>query len=229
MKKDPTQRMNDISRKTEVFASSLSTRIDPRTSCGISLMPFKVLVRREALAYRFVDLCSGAVESFRDEQLSSTAVLTRAALETTAALYHLHAKVESAVEAGTVGDMETYLKRALLGNRSKWGTRNAINVIAFVDEMDKKYNGTRRRYDELSEFAHPNWAGTLGLYHEIDKDRGWVDFSKAVGVSRNVGGICAVNLDVAQRIFEGFYAEIADMMPRFTETCERHVPEDVSG
>jgi hypothetical protein len=228
LKKDLVERMNEISEKIEVFATCLQTRIDPRAVSRNSLMPFKVLVRREALAWRFVDLCRGAVMAYREEYLASAATLTRAAFETTAALWHLHAKVESVVETGTIGDMETYLKRLLLGNRTVANTREAINVITFVEKMDKKYKGTLRQYNELSEFAHPNWAGTLGLCHEIDKDSGWVNFSKAVCVSRNVGGICAVNLDVAQMIFEGCYAQIPDMMPRFQEICERDTAKDAS-
>jgi hypothetical protein len=226
VKKDPTERMNEVRDNVEVLASSLSARIDPRAVGGESLMPFKVLVRREALAWRFVDLSRGAVVNYKEKNLASTAVLTRAALETTAALYHLHARVKSVVDSGAVGDIGTYLKRVLLGNKTMGNRRDPINVMTFVQKLDKKYDGVLHQYDELCEFAHPNWAGTLGLYHTVDARNRWVDFGKKQSTLHSVGGICAVNLDVAERIFEGFYAEIPDMMPRFIEVCERDTARD---
>lgn len=40
----------------------------------------------------------------------------------------------------------------------------AINVLTFVQRLDKKMPGFEAAYNSLSEYAHPNWHQVSGLY-----------------------------------------------------------------
>jgi hypothetical protein len=60
----------------------------------MSKLPFKVLGYREALAWRMAELGRAAIEEFEKDKLAAAIVLTRAAVETSAALWYLCGKVE---------------------------------------------------------------------------------------------------------------------------------------
>ena len=40
----------------------------------------------------------------------------------------------------------------------------SVNILTLVDRVEKTAPGFRSLYDALSEYAHPNWAGTFGAF-----------------------------------------------------------------
>ncbi|MBT6227820.1 MAG: hypothetical protein HOI47_14335 [Candidatus Scalindua sp.] len=42
--------------------------------------------------------------------------------------------------------------------------------MTFIDKVDKENPGFRKMFDELSEMAHPNWAGTLASYGRFNSE-----------------------------------------------------------
>jgi hypothetical protein len=107
-----------------------------------------------------------------------------------------------------------------MGSRSDPELPKAINVLTFVDRVDKDIEGFRNQYDLLCEFAHPNWAGTVLLYSKLDIQNLWTDFGANIrgGDGARVTGV--MNLSVALAMFERSYNRISDLMPRFIALCE---------
>ncbi len=97
--------MDEIRRNVELLESSLPKRVDGWALSQMSKLPFKVLVYREALAWRMAELGRAAFEEFEKDRLAAAIVLTRAAVETSAALWYLCGKVEASVESVEVGDI----------------------------------------------------------------------------------------------------------------------------
>lgn len=89
--------------------------------------------------------------------------------------------------------------------------------------MEKVIPGFSHQYGLLSEYAHPNWAGTSYLYSKIDKERAIADFGHNLRGSDGTKLIGAGNLSVALRIFERSYNRIADLVPAFVELCENRL------
>ena len=170
-------------------------------------------------------LGQAALEDFNRKRLAAAILLTRAAVETTAALWYLRNKVTAAVNAKSLGDLDTYLMWLSMGNRAWEELPAAINVLTFVDDVDKKVEGFRKQYDSLSEYAHPNYLGTTALYSETDKENILVNFGPNARSAGSARTICIMNLSVALMIFEHAYNAFAELMPDFVSLCEAALPE----
>lgn len=216
--------MTEIRGGLELLEGNLPHRVDPMVSPA-SRLPFKALVYRAALSWRMAELSRGAFESFENNQIARAILLTRAAVETGAGLWYLGAKLDAAVKAGAEGDINDYLMKLMMGSRTNPEMPSAISVLTFVARVEKDVEGFSQQYDLLSEYSHPNWAGTARLYSKPDATNLWTDFG------RNIRGIAPpkkvgiINLSVALMFFELSYNRVGDNMPAFIALCENNSKE----
>ena len=218
MKKSTDTLMTEIRERLALLESSLPTVVDGMVSPD-SKLPFKALVYREALIWRMVELSRGAYENFEQNKLANAILLTRAAVETTSGLWYLAAKIEAALTAGDVGTIDTHLMRLIMGSKTDPDLPPAINVMNFVDRVEKDIEGFRHQYELLSEFSHPNWAGTALLYTRQGALSMTTELGDNIRGSNSPKAIGVVNLSVALMIFENSYNRITDAMPAFIELC----------
>jgi hypothetical protein len=229
MEKTVASLLNEIRERVELLEASLPRRVDAMAVSPISKLPYKALLYRDALIWRMAELGREALESFEKDKLLSAIVLTRATVETSAALWYLCAKVDAAVKSGDVEDIDDYLMRLMVGsatgasetdpNETDPVLPRPIKVGAFLKQVDKEIEGFNHQYGILSEYAHPNWAGTALLYSKHNtEDRCTIfgqnirgDGTKKIGV---------VSLSGALMTFEISYARIGDLMPTFIALCE---------
>ena len=102
---------------------------------------------------------------------------------------------------------------------------SAINVLNFVDLIDEDIPGFRHQYDRLSEFAHPNWAGTAFLFSKIDYSTAIAEFGENTRGTESTRRIGLANLSAALAIFEVSYNRITDLMLDFVQLCELHTTD----
>jgi hypothetical protein len=81
----------------------------------------------------------------------------------------------------------------------------------------------RDQYDRLSEFAHPNWAGTSLLYARNDTANRRTDFGRNIRAGHKVKQLGVLNLSVSLLMFEKSCDNISDLMPGFVSLCERNL------
>src|ERR1700704_6673466 len=175
MKKSVAELMDEIRARLAAFDSRLPVRISAMDVSPTSKLPYKVLLYREPLMWRMVELGRAALENFAADKLVAGIVLTRAAVETSAALWYLCAKVAGVVDTQTVGDIDEYLMKMVMGTAT--GTApdaqqpalstedmelpRPVKIGAFLKQAEKDgLEGFSHQYGILSEYAHPNWAGT---------------------------------------------------------------------
>jgi hypothetical protein len=128
-----------------------------------------------------------------------------------------------------LGDIDNQLMRLLCGSRTDPAMPEAVNVLNFIDKVEKGVEGFRLQYDMLSEYAHPNWAGTALLYSKPDMERRQTDLGSSLRLSENVKLCGVINLRVALMLFENVYTMIADSVPAFIELCERSLRQQAEG
>jgi len=216
--------VTEIEERLQTFEQNLPRRVD-QIALSRSKLPFKALAYREVLIWRVTELGRTAFDNLHADRLVAAILLARAAIETTAALWYLFNKLNVAVKAGCVGDIDHYLMKLYLGTRN-WkddGSPEAVNVQTFVDCAEKTFEGFRHAYDALSEYAHPNYLGTTGLYSRIDHEENLTDFGPDAKRLRNAEGACAVNLSVALLIFEHTYEKVGALLHAFIALCEANL------
>lgn len=222
--------MSEIRGRVELLESSLPERVDAMGVSPTSKLPFKVLLYREALIWRMAELGRAAFENFEQDRLVAAIVLARAAVETSAALWYLCAKVAIAVESDSVGDIDDYLMKMVVGTATGAPKTNdstthvalprPVRVDAFLKQADKDIEGFSHQYGVLSEYAHPNWAGTVLLYAKHDPENRLTDFGQNIRKADSTKCIGVMNLSVALAMFETSYNRITALIPAFTKLCE---------
>jgi hypothetical protein len=226
--------MDEIRGRLELLESNLPKRVDGWALSQLSKLPFKVLVYREALSWRMAELGRAAFEEFEKDRLAAAIVLARAAFETSAALWYLCAKVGASVESVEVGDIDDYVMKMSMGiatdpstdaSTGEPVTPRPIKIGKFLDRVEKDINGFNRQYGYMSEYVHPNWAGTVYLYSKFDKENGAADFGQNIRKPDGTKHACVNNLSVALLMFERSYNRIVDLIPAFTKLCESRLKD----
>lgn len=222
--------LNKIEERVNRLESGRLERLDVKAVSMTAKLPYKVMLYREVLAWRMAELGRESLDSFQKHNLVVTAVLTRAAMETSAALWYVRVKVDTSVKSGAVGDIDDYLMKLMMGTAT--GDSNAadpvlprpIKIGKFLEAVERDVQGFSHQYGVLSEYAHPNWAGTSSLYSKyIPEDRSTLFGQNIRGEGAET--VAVVNLSVALMMFEATYSQIGDLMPAFIALCERALGE----
>src|SRR5689334_18339604 len=101
--------MDEIRLRLNSFESNLPKNLDAFALSPDSKIPAKVLRYRESLIWRITELGRAAFHEFEGNKLVAGIILTRAVVETSAALWYLRSKVKDATASNEVGDVDTYL------------------------------------------------------------------------------------------------------------------------
>lgn len=219
MKESVPLLMQEIRERLQSLEANLPKSLDAMAVSRTTKLPWKALLYRETLSWRMAELARDAFEHFEKDRLASAILLTRGAVETSAALWYLCGKVSAVVDSETLGDVDNYLMRLIMGSKIEPNLPPAINVLSFVDHVDKEIEGFRHQYDLLSEFSHPNWAGTGFLFYKHNEKTRVTDFGANLK-TENAKVIGVVNLSVALAMFERSYNRVAEILPAFTALCE---------
>lgn len=216
----------EVRGRLDRLEESLVSRLDARDLGTRSQLPFYALYCRETWMWRLVELGSDAFDCFQKDNFVSAMVLTRAAMEITAALWALRGKLEKALQLDSVNisELGTYLARLRVGQGkgiAQPDDPKAVHVNDFIRAVEKDCEGFEHQYNCLSEFAHPNWSGTTGVYSRFDHDEALAEFGRNIRGGDGTKGIGLTNLSVALLFFEDIYNRLADLMPAFIRLCER--------
>jgi len=91
--------------------------------------------------------------------------------------------------------------------------------------MDRVVTGVLHSYSSLSEIAHPNWSGVVGLYSKTDHEKYVTRFGRALRNADGNAGMIANALLGSLSAFEYAYNKISDAMPVFLAELDSLWPE----
>jgi len=213
----------EITERLDAFARSLPIQLDA-PAISPKKLPGVAMWYRETRIWRFTELAQEAFDNLNRKRFASAMVLTRAAVETGAGLWYLHTKIKKAIADGDLGDLGEKLEKLTVGYKEKTALADfpeAINVMTFVEQLDKKIGGFARAYATLCEYSHPNHQGAAGLFSWPHPNTGMVDFGSNIRESGSHEGICLSNLSAAVMMFDYAYDAIANSMPQLVALCEK--------
>ena len=220
MKNDNNNNLSKLELLVNNIRETLVSSVEASSFPSNTMIPFKTFSLRESLLHRISDLGSTAYNLFYEQNALSGIIITRSILETVSILYLLTDKIEKRIESEDLELFDKYLTRLILGSKNKSSDFEAINVLSGIDSWTIKEKGIRKMYNDLSEFAHPNWWGNLAIMGKIDRNNYKLDFGKEFRKWESplkIGIISA--LLVIQSSYD-IYNEMADILPQFVELCK---------
>ncbi len=203
----------------EELQVSLTARVDPASLTKKSKIPFKIFSLREPLFHRITALSDCAIDLYDADRRIASYLIIRACLETTAATYNLRRKCERFLEEPDIDSFDEYLTNGLIGGRDEGAKHIALNILTMIDKVDTEYNGFRKMYDVLCEYAHPNFFGVLDSYAKFDQTNIWLDLGNEIQKPPPQYGLPAFLMSL--KIFIDNYNEIDDVGMRVNEYFEK--------
>lgn len=210
--------LSEAKQLADLIASALPAKIEIAALSLNSKIPFKALSLRELLIHRVSELATPAVELFEQRRLIPGVILTRAVIETVALTFSLHKQIESYFRSYDADALDDFLMLSLMASRLPDSAHQATNIITLVKHVEKKIPGFEQTYNSLSEYTHPNWAGVLGAFGEIDKEAFELLLGPNHRTSALASGVSA--LSGALLTFHHFYNDMAEMLYRLNDHFE---------
>lgn len=215
--------LSTIESTLTALATLRPSHVDPAHYSAKAKIPSKVAGLRAGLLYRLVEVASVSLQCLKGGQIAAAVVLARAALETVAALWFATRKVERAIEARRVVELDDDLMKLLLGFKAAKPcaeTPEAINVLTFFKHIGKDVQEMEIIYADLSEYAHPNWAGAASLYSKPDLVNRRLDFHAIQPTNTAPVELTRTALEISVVAFQHLYKQIDRLMPKLIELTE---------
>jgi hypothetical protein len=141
-------------------------------------------------------------------------------METTSLVFVTQKKIKQAVESGRIGKIDDFLMRTIFGSKIEDDPIKSYNVLTAIDHTDKKHEVYRDMYNELSEFVHPNWLGTSGIFSK-NKFNGKVKFG--LRVDRDTTKRILLPFLTTTTIFLLTLQDLSNTFDEFIELAEKEI------
>lgn len=220
----------EVFRETILISHSLPHQVDWATEPVLAKVAYKYLCYRDALLWRSEEIAKSTRNELLENRIVSATILTRALFECAACFNYLTEKIQNAIETKQADGLDETAMRLLMGSKWQDWDPQPLNVLTMINRLDRKYEGARRLYDDLSEIAHPNWSGTAGAFSELNHETGITEFLRY----RNDGGgifeRCLLALATALPTISISYNSCSDTFLEFnllcTEKFETNIKDD---
>lgn len=212
----------------DILRQNLEHEVNAKDIGATSMTPLKAIVVRETLLWRIVELADGVILCLDAGNSLGAIILARASMECAAVHHQLNRTIRIAKDKSSA-DVDAAIMRLLLGTRS-FSTGNPVvdeklqmpSILTCFKHLDKHFDGVSKHYEHLCEYAHPNYAGTAGIFSTGDANTGirslkrYPDATEQSLLDEALSStVCAVS------IFINDYGSIVCHLPDFFEACDR--------
>ena len=223
----------ELEKKLQHLEARLPEVINREKVSDISKTAMKAYLIHASLLYRYYDLAKNSESLSKEAAVIPALIIARAAFETAALLYYTYTKIDAALKAEGMGEIDDILMKIMLGEKRQPITEevniSAVNILTVIDSLNKEMEklgvqGVRALYDDLCEFAHPNFSGALGTYADATEDN---PFHCAFGVKPEHMDIDMPLpfLHTSLLILEKYDEDLIEILPKFTKFLESIKPQ----
>lgn len=206
--------------------SNLPDKIEAAALSHISKLPFKAVSLRETLIHRIADLSDAAISLYKSSKIVPTIIMIRSVFETSAVLFWLFKKLKHISETNELDDINDFLNKHLFGGKDDDATVKSYNILTAIDHTDKEFENYRIAYDDLSEFAHPNWSGLIGAYSDAYKNKYVLKLGKGEGKIPYIFSLLLLVGSLKLTIY--YYDEMERYFMKFNKLCDRRYCKDTA-
>jgi hypothetical protein len=193
-------------------------------------MAWKLTSTYQCLIRRTIEAGDGMRMAWNVGNLLTVITMARSLIETGAIVRNLTDSVKEAVAAKDVDALDRAVMHAgfdtrdevLLAERPDY---KATNILTMIDHLDKslfkdKTPRLRGSYEFLSEFAHPNYFGVLGLYSKMIARKYHIEFGNTAERKKEILPSLRVTtsmiwlMENAAKDIDKLMSEILSFVPR---------------
>jgi len=215
--------LGEVLEYQKYLLGNLPKSVNREEVSTISKSALKAHIIRASLLHRADELTKTALDLYQQKKLVSGLVIVRAAFETAALLYYVCKKLREAVETKKVDNIDETLMQVMFGDRRNGTGIKAFSILTVIDHLDKenRIDGEgflRSIYEDLCEYAHPNWSGTMGSYARESIEQFSMTFDQE---PKELKPWCMlVPLEIALMIIAEYDNEMQKILPNFTKLHE---------
>ena len=194
----------------------------------VAKVPHKTKVLLQVGLRRAIELTEATVRELNSSAFIPPFVTARATLETASVMLYTGNRVKSVVDSGSpteVGKLDDDVLQLLMGTRAEgWGGEiQAKNILTIMGNVDKFYKGVRQAYEDLSEFAHPNYTGMLATYQHPDLEERKAIFVDPWKENTNILPMLLTTVALCLAMITYTLREFGKRLPDFIRLCEEEI------
>jgi hypothetical protein len=208
----------EVRERVEGLRTSLPQSVDVAALGVRSKAPYQLLCTREAVIWRTEELARNACDALERNDFAAAAILTRAVTENAAMTWALMTVLDDRSKY-TPEQLNDRLMRFLAGSRFPEAPK-PLHVNDLLRAIEKEIPGVMGSYDSLSEIAHPNWSGVVGMYSKIDQEQFVTYFGRGLDAPERTRDKIANVMLGSLGAFEFSYNRISDLLPAFLAELE---------
>jgi hypothetical protein len=212
--------ISDLRKFIEDWPSRRMTRIEPIEWHCVFKLPFEIEHLRESLIYRLFELVDAGVALLDTENFLGSVICSRSAQETISALSYIDELIDYSLKNGEVSHLREMSRRLMFGRHNSDLGIDKINILTLISKVDRRLPGFEKQYFALSEYAHPNWSGAMGLFAQTGGKEIRVDFARYIRGSSAINTHIQVALINSVAMFQLIEEEYAPLARALIELCD---------
>lgn len=163
----------------------------------------------QAILYRVVDIAENTIPLWRNGKIIPVIILSRSLMETVSAAYWLICRISRHMDAGNWEYIDEDIMRLSFSSSTVDKLPNPVNILNFIDVVNKSIPGWRNAYDIMSQSVHPNSDGTIFAYSEVDEKSYDINFFKTLPctmewLDKNMPPVLTNSLFLMQKILNDY-------------------------
>jgi len=175
-----SKNLDDARAALNAWKELRKVKVEPACNCLVYKPTFELEYFKESVLYRFIELADATFALLDTGNLLGAVVTVRSLEETLSVMWYINEICLYAVKNKELTHFTEQLKRLIVGWKDDDEFPKSINVLTFIDKVDKVISGYRKHYDILSEYVHPNWNGTMGLFGKTGGEELKVEFGRYI-------------------------------------------------
>jgi hypothetical protein len=215
----PTKNLKDARSTLNKYKQSRILRIKPASNWLVYKPIFELEYFKESVRYRFIELAEACFTLLNGENYLGAITTARSLQETLSVMWYINDLCRYAVENKELRHFTTQMHRLILGWKNDDQFPDPINVLTLIDKVDKTVTGYRKCYDILSEYVHPNWNGTMGLFAKTNGENLKVEFGRYIRGKKtaiiHIKTAILISIDLLKLI----ESQHEDIIKKFEDIC----------
>lgn len=191
-------------------------RIKPASNSLVNKPIFELEYFKESVLYRFIDLAEATYILLDVGNYLGAITTVRSLQETSSVMWYINELCQYAIANKELTHFTKRMHSLIVGWKNDDEFPNPPNVLTLIDKVDKTISGYRKHYDILSEYAHPNWHGTMGLFAKTGGKKLKVEFGRYIKgkniLIQHIKNALIISIDLLTYIESQYETIVKDFM-----------------